>query len=77
MDKHMEITNGSNYDASCTLISLLVLDFENFKHLIFVAQSVHEQRCALRYLTPSHYSQSPMEAGYFFLPVVNIFRYTK
>jgi hypothetical protein len=40
MDKHKEITSDWNYDASCTLTSLLVWDLENFKCLIFVAQSV-------------------------------------
>jgi hypothetical protein len=39
-DKYKEITNNGNYDASCTLTSLPVWDFENFKHLIFVVQSV-------------------------------------
>jgi hypothetical protein len=29
-----------NYDASCTLTSLPVWDLQNFKHLIFVAQSI-------------------------------------
>jgi hypothetical protein len=42
--KYKEITNDLNYDASYTLISLLVWDFENFKRLIFVVQSVHT-RC--------------------------------
>jgi hypothetical protein len=40
-DKYKEITNNWNYDASCTVTSLLVWDFENFKRLIFVVQSVH------------------------------------
>jgi hypothetical protein len=40
MDKHREITNDWNYDASCTLTSLLVWDLENFKRLVFVLQSV-------------------------------------
>jgi hypothetical protein len=39
-DKYKEITNNSNYDASCTLTSLPVWDLENFKRLIFVVQSV-------------------------------------
>jgi hypothetical protein len=38
-DKYKEITNDWNYDASCTLTSLLVWDLENFKRLIFVVQS--------------------------------------
>jgi hypothetical protein len=41
MDKYEEILNDWNYDASCILTSLLVLDLENFQHLTFVAQSVH------------------------------------
>jgi hypothetical protein len=41
MDKYKEITNDRNYDASCTLTSLLVSDLENFKCLISVAQSVY------------------------------------
>jgi hypothetical protein len=40
-DKYKEITNNWNYDASCTLTSLPAWDFENFKRLIFVVQSVH------------------------------------
>jgi hypothetical protein len=39
-DKCNEITNDSVYDASCTLTSLPVSDAENFRRLIFVAQSV-------------------------------------
>jgi hypothetical protein len=35
MDRYEEITNGWNYDASCTLTSLLVSGLENFKRLIF------------------------------------------
>jgi hypothetical protein len=38
--KYKETTNDSNHDASCTLTSLPVWDLENFKRLIFVAQSV-------------------------------------
>jgi hypothetical protein len=41
-DKYKEIMNDWNYDVSCTLTSLLVWDLDNFKHLIFVAQSVQE-----------------------------------
>jgi hypothetical protein len=41
MDKYKVITNNWNYDASCTLTSLPVWDLENFKCLIFAAQSVH------------------------------------
>jgi hypothetical protein len=40
--KYKEIKNDWNYDASCTLISLPVRDLENFKCLIFVAESVHD-----------------------------------
>jgi hypothetical protein len=39
-DKYKEITNEWNYDASCMLTSRPVWDSENFKHLIFVVQSV-------------------------------------
>jgi hypothetical protein len=38
VDKYKKITNEQNYDASCTLTSLPVLDLESFKHLIFVAE---------------------------------------
>jgi hypothetical protein len=38
--QYKEITNDWNYDASCTLTSLPVWDFENFTLLIFVVQSV-------------------------------------
>jgi hypothetical protein len=41
VDKHKEITNDWNYDASCTVTSLPVWDLGNFKRLIFVVQSVH------------------------------------
>jgi hypothetical protein len=34
--------NDWNYDASCALTSLPILDLENFKGLIFIAQSVQE-----------------------------------
>jgi hypothetical protein len=40
MEKYKEIANYQNYNASYTLTSRPVLDFENVKHLIFVAQSV-------------------------------------
>jgi hypothetical protein len=40
VDKHKEITNNWNYDASCTLTSLPVWDLEHFNLLIFVVQSV-------------------------------------
>jgi hypothetical protein len=39
-EKYKEIMNDWNYDAKCTLTSLLILDLENFKHLVFVAHSV-------------------------------------
>jgi hypothetical protein len=39
--KYKEITNDSNYDASCTVASLPVWVLENFKRLIFVVQTVH------------------------------------
>jgi hypothetical protein len=42
MEKYKGITNDWNYDASCTLTTLLVWDFENFKRLLFVVQSVHQ-----------------------------------
>jgi hypothetical protein len=41
---YKEIMNGWNYDANCTLALFPVSDFDNFddfKRLIFVAQSVH------------------------------------
>jgi hypothetical protein len=38
--RYKEITDNWNYDASCTVASLPVWDFENFKRLIFVVQSV-------------------------------------
>jgi hypothetical protein len=41
VDKFKEIMKDWNYDASCELTSLPVWDLENFKRLIFVAQSVH------------------------------------
>jgi hypothetical protein len=34
-DKYKKITNDWNYDASCTLTSLLVSDLENLKNLTF------------------------------------------
>jgi len=40
-DKYKEITNDSNYVASCTPTSPPVWDLEYFDRLIFVAQSVH------------------------------------
>jgi hypothetical protein len=43
-DKYKEITNDWNYDASCTLTSLPVWDLENFKRLIFSAQSVQSKK---------------------------------
>jgi hypothetical protein len=39
-EKYKKIRNDRNYNASCTLTSLLVSDSENFQRLIFVAQSV-------------------------------------
>lgn len=39
-DKYKEITNYWNYDVNCTLTSLPVWDFKNFKCLVFVTQSV-------------------------------------
>jgi hypothetical protein len=41
-DKYKEITNGSNYFASCTPTSPPVWDLEYFDRLIFVAQCVQE-----------------------------------
>jgi hypothetical protein len=46
-DKYKEITNNWNYDASCTVTSLPVWDSENFKRLIFVAQSVQHMTVIL------------------------------
>jgi hypothetical protein len=40
-DKYKEITNDWNYDATCMLTSLPVWDLEDFKHLVFVVQSIH------------------------------------
>jgi hypothetical protein len=40
-DKCKEIKNDWNYDACCTLKSLLVSGLENLKGLTFVAESVH------------------------------------
>jgi hypothetical protein len=34
-DNYEDITNDWNYDASYVLTSLVISDFENFKHLIF------------------------------------------
>jgi hypothetical protein len=42
MGKYKGITNDWNYDASCTLTSLPISNLDNFKGLIFVAQSVQE-----------------------------------
>jgi hypothetical protein len=39
-DKHKEVTDDWNCDATSTLTSLLVSDIENLKCLIFAAQSV-------------------------------------
>jgi hypothetical protein len=47
VDKYKENTNDWNYDASCSLTSLPVWDLENFKRLIFVAQSVPRYSCCL------------------------------
>jgi hypothetical protein len=44
MEKYEEITNDWNYDASCKRTSLRVEDLENFKRLIFVAQSAHSRK---------------------------------
>jgi hypothetical protein len=40
MDKYKEITNGWNFDVSCTHTLCLVSDLESFKRLIFAAKSV-------------------------------------
>jgi hypothetical protein len=42
-DKYKEITNYSNYVASCTLTSPQVWDLEYFNRLIFVAQNVSKK----------------------------------
>jgi hypothetical protein len=47
-DKYKENTNDWNYDASCTLTSLLVGDLECFKCLISVAQCV-QRKCTNLY----------------------------
>jgi hypothetical protein len=47
-DKHKEITNDWNYVARRTLPSVPVWDFENFRRLIFVVQSVHADRLGKR-----------------------------
>jgi hypothetical protein len=39
-DKYKKIMIDWDYDISCTLTSLLVWDFKNFKYLVFVVQSV-------------------------------------
>jgi hypothetical protein len=39
-EKNEEITNDWNSDARCTLTSLQVWEAENYKRLMFVAQSV-------------------------------------
>jgi hypothetical protein len=44
MHEKEEIRNDWNYDATCTLTSLLVLDSENFQHLIFFAHRVHDEK---------------------------------
>jgi hypothetical protein len=41
MEKHKAIKNYWNCDASSVLTSLLALDAENFKYLVFVVQNVH------------------------------------
>jgi hypothetical protein len=55
--KYKEITNNSNYDVSCTLTSLPVWDFENFKRLIFVVQTVHTNVSGRwrQYFSPKHW----------------------
>jgi hypothetical protein len=40
MDKYVEITNDWNSNISCKLTAFEVVDFENFRHLVFVVQSV-------------------------------------
>jgi hypothetical protein len=40
MNKYKEIMNDWHYYASCTLTSLPVSNFENFKHFLFVAQKL-------------------------------------
>jgi hypothetical protein len=39
-EKYRKIMTEWNYDGRCTFTSLLAWDLENFKYLIFVAQSV-------------------------------------
>jgi hypothetical protein len=38
--KYKEVVNDWNYDSSCMLTLLLDSDLENFKSLVFVAQTV-------------------------------------
>jgi hypothetical protein len=44
-DRYKEITSDWNYNTSCPLTSLPVWALENFKHLVFVVQSV-QLKCA-------------------------------
>lgn len=37
-NKNREITNDRKYDSSCLLTSLLVGDFQNYRHLIYVTE---------------------------------------
>jgi hypothetical protein len=42
MDRHKEIMNDWYYDDSCMLTTLPLWNLKNFKHFIFVAQSIHK-----------------------------------
>jgi hypothetical protein len=67
MDKYKEIMNDWNYNTSCTLTSLPVLDLENFKRLIFVAESVqHNAFTLLRFKVESVCSMSSVTRNLFF-----------
>jgi hypothetical protein len=62
--KYKEITNYSNYDASCTLTSLPVWDLENFKRLIFYVQSVQS--------VPQSFTPGPLLYNIFINDCTNI-----
>jgi hypothetical protein len=67
-DKHKEITNDWNYNASCMLTSLSAWNLKNFKHLIFVLQCVHISTVMKRhpylYTAESGCPQHPYTNGY-------------
>jgi hypothetical protein len=51
MDKYKEITNDWNYDASCTLTSLMILDLENCKRVVFDAESIQSLLLDSKFVT--------------------------